>query len=159
MDYAFKISIPILQDKENLNPFKQLTKNQIREYVELFVKHFSQTNDTGESSYIKAEVYETAHIVGINFTMLTHEPNQTILWKENNDSAEIIELLAAMAFQKVSNKLFIQKDVKGIRKSSFYVIKPNQYKYWHKAIAHLDIIEFENTMIESQLRQYQNEPV
>lgn len=159
LDYAFKISIPILQDKENLNPFKRLTKNQIREYIELFVKHFSQTNNTDESSYIKAEVYETSHIVGINFTMLADEPNQTIIWKENNDSAEIIESLAAMAFQKVSDKLFVQKDVKGIRKSSFYVIKPNQYKYWHKAIAHLDIIEFENTMIESQLRQYQNESV
>ncbi len=151
MDYAFEISIPILQDKVNQRPFKELSKRDLSQYAQLFVDHFSRVHNIQEAGYFYVEIYQTAHIAAMHFKIIPQRPAEVLTFKDDQGSENIIELMAGMAFQKVSNKLFIQKDVKGINKDSFYVIKPNQYKYWHRAIARLDIIEFENSMLESRL--------
>ena len=151
LDYAFEISIPILQDKENRKPFNRSSKSELEEYARLFIDHFSRFHSNKETGYFCVEIYQTAHIAAMNFKVTPREPAEVLTWRNDLETEAIIELMAGLAFHKVSNKLFIQKDVKGINKDSFYVIKPNQYKYWHRAIARLDIIEFENTMLESRL--------
>ncbi|MFC2155137.1 class I SAM-dependent DNA methyltransferase [Acidobacteriota bacterium] len=151
LDYAFEISIPILKDKENRKPFNRSSKSELEEYAQLFIDHFSRFHSNKEMGYFCVEIYQTVHIAAMNFKVTPREPAEAISWRNDQNTEGIIELMAGLAFQKVSNKLFIQKDVKGLNKDSFYVIKPNQYKYWHRAIARLDIIEFENTMLESRL--------
>jgi hypothetical protein len=151
LDYAFEISIPILQDKENRKPFKRTSEFELEDYARLFIDHFSRFHSNKETGYFCVEIYQTAHIAAMNFKVTPRKPEKILSWRIDLETGAIIELMAGLAFQKVSNKLFIQKDVKGLNKNSFYVIKPNQYKYWHRAIARLDIIEFENTMLESRL--------
>jgi len=153
LDYAFDISIPMLQDKKNRRPFNASKENELEEYARLFINHFSKFHDNDENGYFQVEIYSTSAIVAMNFKIISQRPDNIIIWENDSESGIVIELLAGIAFQKVSNYLFIQKDVKGIRKNSFYVIKPNQYKYWHRAIARLDIVEFENSMVKSQLEQ------
>jgi hypothetical protein len=46
----------------------------------------------------------------------------------------------------LSDNLFIQKDIKGFEEDFFYIAKPNQYKSWHPALAHLDLFEFINQL-------------
>jgi hypothetical protein len=151
MDYVFEISIPLLQDKRNRKPFNRASKIELEDYARLFIEHFSRLHSSEESGYFSVEIYQTPHIAAMNFKVTPRKPAEVITWRNDQNTGAIIELMAGLAFQKVSNKLFIQKDVKGINKDFFYVIKPNQYKFWHRAIARLDIIEFENTMLESQL--------
>ena len=43
--------------------------------------------------------------------------------------------------------LFVQKDIKGFEETSFYVIKSNEFKNWHRAIARKDLIEFTNPLM------------
>jgi len=45
------------------------------------------------------------------------------------------------------NDLYINRDIKGFGENSFYVIKANEYKNWHRAIARLDISEFMDSLI------------
>ena len=45
--------------------------------------------------------------------------------------------------------LFIQKDIKGFESDGYYVIKPNEYKNWHKAIGYLDFYEFEKAILKA----------
>jgi hypothetical protein len=153
LDYAFKVSIPLLQDKKSHRAFKRLTQEELEEYARLFVNHFSQFHNDDENGYFQVEIYRTSSVVAIDFKITPRKPDNILIQKNSYKSEKVIELIAGTAFQKVSNYLFIQKDVKGIRKDSFYVIKPNQYKYWHRAIARLDIIEFENSMLKSQLEK------
>jgi hypothetical protein len=47
-----------------------------------------------------------------------------------------------LSFENVGQDLFIQKDIKGFENDGFYVIKPNEYKSWHPALAYLDLSEF-----------------
>jgi hypothetical protein len=153
MNYAFEICIPILQGKNNQVPFSPMTEEALNRYASLYVEHFSNFHNSKENGYVQVDIYQTPHIVGMNFKIVSHKPGEIFVWKKDIESEKVIEKVAGMAFQKVSNKLFIQKDIKGINKDSFYVIKPNQHKYWHPAVARLDIVEFENSMMESHLNR------
>jgi hypothetical protein len=156
LDYAFDISIPLLQDKENKKPFRHLKEDELINYTGLFVDHFSQFHHDEKNGYFQVEIYRTPAVIAVNFKIIPHKPTDVITWINSSKNEDVIAMLTGLSFQKVSNRLFIQKDVKGIRENSFYVIKPNQYKLWHPAIARLDIIEFENSMLQSQLKKGKN---
>ena len=47
--------------------------------------------------------------------------------------------------------MYIKKDAKGFSENSFFVLKTNEYKNWHKAIARLDVNEFSNAIWEAEL--------
>ncbi len=159
LDYALNVSIPILKGNvENVekNPSRQPGEDDLSNYARLFVNHFSQFHNDDESGYFQVDIYKTSSLVAMNFSIVREKPINNILWKDNPIEEEVIELLAGMSFQKLSDRLFIQKDVKGIWKDSFYIIKPSQFKYWHRAVARLDIIEFENSMLDSQMEKEKN---
>jgi hypothetical protein len=71
---------------------------------------------------------------------------QTISWvRSKND--QILKLISSLGIRKVTDKLFIQKDIRGFEKEGFYIIKPNEIKLWHKAIAYLDLDEFVDAIL------------
>lgn len=43
----------------------------------------------------------------------------------------------------------MQKDLIGFEKTSFYVIKPNEFKNWHPAVAYLDYYEFKDAFLKA----------
>lgn len=154
LKYATEISIPVFQQGstsknsyKNFRPYEALKLHgqELENYTQILLDYYSKRiyNQTGK--YLQATIYCTKNIVAINFEFQLVEPTESIIWK--TEGKGYLDFLATTAFQKVSSRLFIQKDIKGIRNDSFYVLKPNQYKLWHKAIAHLDILEFDNKMI------------
>ena len=62
--------------------------------------------------------------------------------EKQNYFTQIVRLSVTPNNQQGNNNIFVQKDIKGFEAESFYVIKPNECKNWHPAIAHLDIGEF-----------------
>ena len=46
---------------------------------------------------------------------------------------------------------FINKEIKGFEyeDNSFYIVKPNEFKLWHEAIAYYDLAEFENNKLKT----------
>ena len=63
------------------------------------------------------------------------------------ENSSILELLFVLGVEKITDKLFIQKDVRGFEKDGFYIVKPNEKRLWHKAIAHLDVNEFRDAIL------------
>jgi hypothetical protein len=49
---------------------------------------------------------------------------------------------------QITHNLFVQKDLRGFEKNGFYIVKPNEKRLWHRAIAHLDVNEFANAMLK-----------
>ena len=142
------ISIPLFQGKAVKNLYNKPSREVIEEYVQLFINHFDNYfRELGH--YFFAEVFQAKYVLGINFVIRNEEPANNIQWKNNQDDIRMVELLANKSFSEISNDIFNLKDVKGFEKNSFYVIKPNQYKLWHKAIAYLDINEFSDAILES----------
>ena len=82
-------------------------------------------------------------MIAVNFVISQSEPNEVIEWKGKIENQEkILCHFIGMGFEEQASNLYIQKDIKGFNDSSFYVIKPNEFKVWHEAIAYLDLNEF-----------------
>jgi hypothetical protein len=159
--YAQEITIPILQAKNKKHrevyknprlskPYKKVVDAEISDYVNVFKKHFSKFHNGGTNGYFNVRIFQSENILAIEFYIDDKQHNDE--WSNEPDNEKALELLAGIGFQKVSNELFMQKDVKTLKRDSFSVLKINQYKYWHKAIARLDIIEFSEAMVQSRMQ-------
>ena len=67
---------------------------------------------------------------------------------------KLLEKVASFGFEEITEKLFIQKDIRGFEKDGFYIIKPNEKKLWHKAIAYLDVDEIMDAILKAGKEVY-----
>ena len=55
------------------------------------------------------------------------------------------------------DRKLIQKEIKGFEKNSFYIIKPNEYKCWHRAMAWYDVAEFKEVIQKAEVEHLNEE--
>lgn len=159
IDYALNISIPLFRQKEE--PFKKIQKEQITKYAEVFEEFFTEKFKR-LGKYLKIDIYYVRQeYVTVNI-QINEKPSEHIINfpEEINPNAkfEILTQIFSVP-EKITNDLYIQKDVKGFEKTSFYVVKPNEYKNWHPAIAHLDVNEFYDAIMRSGMRKQKEDKV
>ena len=154
VDYAHEVSIPLINGGENNEIFNAAPGKTLEEYAQLFIDHFGKYFN-GPDRYFHVEIYRAKYIVAINFVVTETKPGQNISWISNKEDSEMVELLSSrLSFSRVSNQIFCQKDIKGFEENSFYIIKPDQYKLWHKAIAYLDLYEFKDAILKAGKKQF-----
>lgn len=160
ISYSQEITIPILQAKNKnykeiyetpklFKPYKEIEKPEIEDYINIFKAHFNKLHNGGERGYFNVKIIQSKSVLACEFSVDSEKRED--FW-EIQTNENILDLLVGLGFQKVNNGLFIQKDIKTLRRNSFSVAKPKQYKYWHKAIARLDLVEFMEAMLQSQNR-------
>jgi hypothetical protein len=99
----------------------------------------------------------------MNFVMKEEKPVNPIIYSENKDIASVLKALAnklsiseIVSTNDIEKNLFIQKDIKGFEDNSFYIIKPNEYKCWHRAMAWYDVAEFKEVIQEAESNELNN---
>ena len=117
---------------------QQTQQAELETYAELFLNHFKHYFNENNDEYLHSEIYVSDNFIGLNFKIDENAPSKLIEFKEDT---EIINLFGNLSIIE-ENTLYVQKDIKGFTENSFYVIKSNEYKNWHPAIARLDIVEF-----------------
>lgn len=147
--YSNEITIPLIMKHKGfekvLSPL--LVGSQvITDYINLFIDSFNEIYSEIDLKLI-VNIKHTKHIIGLFFKIVPQkkEINSILIKKEESNS--ILQFLFSLGIQKITDKLFIQKDIRGFEDDGFYIIKPNEYKLWHKAIAHLDLNEFRNSIL------------
>ena len=162
LDYTTEISIPVFQqgstskkNYKNFRPYQSLKieNDELKLYTQIILDYYKDRINQSEERYLQTTIYCTPNVIAINFEFQSIETSR-IIWK--NEGKGYLDFLATTAFDKISSHLFIQKDLKGVRENSFYILKPNQYKLWHPAIAYLDILELDNKMINLQVNTKEN---
>ena len=95
-------------------------------------------------------VWHTKQLLGMFFDVVPiNIPEENgIIWEDATDK-QILSLLIKLSSEKITDKLFVQKDVRGFKKDYFYIFKPNEKKLWHKAIAYLDSEEFMDAILRT----------
>ncbi len=142
------VSIPLFTGTIIKKLYEEPPVEAIEEYARVFIDHFDKYFKELDK-YFSAEIHRTRYVLGINFVISEEKPANNIQWKNDRNDLKVFELLANKSFSEISNDIFVLKDVKGFDKNSFHVIKPNQYRLWHKAIAYLDMIEFADAILDS----------
>ena len=146
VDYSNNVLIPMMMNfnrSEKLFSPCNLYDEILQEYAQLFIDRFCKKFQSINKKMI-VEIWHTEQIVGMFFKVVNEEKyNLNINWKDGqNDSTKILQQIIGLGVKKITEQLFIQKDVRGFEKDCFYIFKPNEKRLWHKAIGYLDINEF-----------------
>lgn len=102
---------------------------------------------------MSVKIIYNKYAIGFYFTISKNPSNiEQIKWIEEQNISNFIKLSG----NKLLENLFVQKDIKGFEKDGFYVIKPNEYKNWHKAVSYLDFNEFKKAILNAGKKQWKN---
>jgi hypothetical protein len=161
IDYVLDVSRYQFQESKQ-NKFTKPIHTDIpflEKYVNVYVDEFSKIYP---DEYLQVEVYPLEHFIAMNFVFHKVKPksDKTIVFPDKKDEKAILKRLANnLSISQITNaedsskNLYIQKDIKGFEENSFYIIKPNELKCWHRAMAWYDVAEFKDVIENAELNQ------
>ena len=155
LDYALNINRPLITRTQK-NKYevlgklqRTLSKQEIIDYANVYLNRFKRNIDNTERKFV-VRVWQTKQLLGMFFEVVptnTTDEN-SIIWENATDN-QILSLLIKLSSEKITDKLFVQKDIRGFEKERFYIFKPNERRLWHKAIAYLDAEEFMDAILRA----------
>lgn len=119
-------------------------------YAQLFLNRFQANLSNNDQKFI-VEIWHASQIVGMFFKVIPiEEYKENIVWvDQQNDVSGILPFLINISSSKITDQLFVQKDVRGFYKDYFFIFKPNEKRLWHKAIGYLDVHEFSDAILKA----------
>jgi|BioPla2DNA2_1021312.scaffolds.fasta_scaffold09543_3 hypothetical protein len=151
--YTVDVTIPIQMKHKGfeklLLPFGYKEK-KLADYAQLFLNRF-QANLSNDKGKFIVEIWHTKQIIGMFFQVVPlDEYKDDIVWEnKQDDTSGILQFLISIGSSEITDKLFVQKDIRGFEKDYFYIFKPNEKRLWHKAIGYLDVNEFADAMLRA----------
>ena len=153
IDYTLKVNRTLIvgNDIEKRQLFSYIAYNGdiLNTYASLFIERFKSKLDDNKKKFI-VEIWYTKQIVGMFFRMIpASKYSSPVTWVRKQDDAAFLTLLSQIGSEKITDKLFVQKDIRGFDNNGedFFIIKPNEKRLWHKAIGYLDVNEFADAII------------
>jgi hypothetical protein len=167
IDYVLNVSRYQFQDKkesqDKVSEFSTIDGSKreksyvIDKYIEVFKEQLQAVY--GDEA-IEVDIYELNHFTALNFKF---DDTKTSSWKikrdtKDNDEKSVLKMLSKkLSISQITtdatneHNLFIQKDIKGFEENSFYIIKPNEYKCWHRAMAWYDVAEIREAILGAEI--------
>lgn len=137
IDYAIKVQIPLVAG--NKTYWEKVDSTQLREYANVFIKHFSSVLSHGEK-FISASIYKdiAGLYCAVEFVFQNKKPEVSIA---EHDCAKDRKMMMESKFlvNRVNDIFYQIKDVIDFSEESFYIMKTNEQKNWHPAMAKLDL--------------------
>jgi hypothetical protein len=153
LNYSKEILIPMVMRHKNydriFSPCNMKDKILL-EYINLFIERF-KLKFIDDNKRFMVEVWYSRQIIGMFFKVIAEsEYKQDVIWKDKqNEDHSILQTIIKLGVTKITDQLFVRKDVRGFSKDCFYIFKPNEKWLWHKAICYLDINEFADAMLKT----------
>lgn len=154
IDYTKEITIPLINNNQEI--FKPVNKDYIKEYANIFIDTFWEIWNWENSKFFEIDVYSNDYIIWMNFKVVNEKRKEIINFIEDkNNINEIFETFKIWE-SKITKDLYKIRDVRWFNENSFYIIKFNQIKNWHKWLAYIDINEFRDAMMKSGTKKINN---
>ena len=148
INYTLDISMPLITKfngyKNIFNAIKQ-DDQQLKEYAQVYIDRFANSfNRNGKRFTV--EILYSKQVIGMYFKVIDESMfTDEVVFTSDNEN--LLPTITALTSQKLTDALFVQKDVRGFEKEYFYIFKPNEKRLWYKAIAYLDVNEFDDAML------------
>lgn len=146
IDYTVNITTTLLkgnkEEKRKIISKIKFKDDILKKYAEVFTNHFINRFNAN-NNYFEVEILWSEFLIMMKFKIISHPSKEknSIVWSRLDNKQLLINIIQ-LGFENISDNLFLQKDIKGFEEDFFYIAKPNQYKSWHSALAHLDLSEF-----------------
>lgn len=147
IDYAIKIQIPELTNTDIESIYRKVSAENLVDYSECFKKQFTAIYKHVEK-YIAIKLYPNVlnRFSIFEMAVLDGKSDNTIDLVESVDDKVLLSRFCVFSH---NDKFHQIRDVIHFSDNSFFIIKPNFYKYWHPAIAELDLSDVMEQIMES----------
>lgn len=149
IDYSLSFVIPEHSAK-SLNR-RSVRPDDLKDYISIFTNHFEKVFPFHKGYQITAEFEKSAYYIQVSFYIDRHSEEAPRV-----SGKKTIDLFANLSLSQITNRLFVNKDVKIFQSNSFHIIKPDEQKNWHSAIAYSDLSEVRSALLKSAIN---NTPV
>lgn len=148
IDYAIKIQIPELTNTNLESIYKKISAEELVAYSECFKKQFTTIYQRVEK-HISIRLYHNVlnKFSIFELAVLEGKSDTTIDFVKSIDDDKA--LLSRFCVFSHNDKFHQIRDVIHFSDNSFFIIKPNFYKYWHPAIAELDLSDVMEQIMNS----------
>ena len=137
VDYALTIQIPELIGYRGSDAYRKVTVDDLKRYSECFKKQFSAIySQLGKTVSIKLYPNILNCYAAVELFISDDVSQTEDIISECLDDKELFSRFILSAY---NDKFYQMRDVVFFGDSSFYILKPNYYKYWHPAISKLDL--------------------
>lgn len=153
VDFAINVNkfMFVGNDSEKAKLFTSIKPDEsiLQDYAQLYINRFAPSlNHNGKKFMV--EIWHTNQIIGMFFKVINeNEFIQSINVENKQTESAILKFIANLGVDKITDQLFVQKDVRGFEKDYFYIFKPNEKRLWHKAIGYLDVNEFADAILKA----------
>ena len=140
VDYILNVQIPDLTGAEGYRVNDKVNEDDLRNYCKCFFEHFTTIYNRAKH-YIHISLHP---LVGKAYTVMElsisdNKDEQGIFVYDDVDSEKT--MLSKFGVYTYNEKFYQMRDVFYFSSNSFYIIKPNRYKYWHPAMAEIDLAD------------------
>ncbi|WP_330441499.1 Eco57I restriction-modification methylase domain-containing protein [Flavobacterium sp. C4GT6] len=161
IDYSKDIALPVLKRAEETgygkqNIFRPLGASSerdvsyLKKYGEIFLKHFRHRFNSKEK-YFYIKIYISEDFIGFHFIVDKKDNSLGDITIIETTDSKLFTDLGNLGISKITKDLYIQQDVRGFSKNTFYIIKPNELKCWHPAIGYHDLNEFVEALTQAEM--------
>ncbi len=153
IDYALTVNKTMIvgSDTEKALLFAPIDNGDptLINYASLFINRFAKSfNSNGKIFIVK--IWHTKQIIGMLFEIINEVNYKSdILFIDKQNESAIMNFITKLGSENITDQLFVQKDIRGFEKNSFYIFKPNEKRLWHKAIGYLDVNEFADAILKT----------
>lgn len=161
INYSSEISLPVLKRAEDkvtsgenifrpLSLSKENDVNYLKSYANIFIKHFKHRFNSDEK-FFQVKIYIAEDFIGYHFIVDKKPKKEDYIQMLDTKDVELFTNLGNLGIHSVTRDLYIQQDVRGFYKNTFYIIKPNEFKCWHTAVGYHDLTEFIETLAKAEM--------
>lgn len=150
IDYATNVSIPIaIKAKGYERAFQPIKKDDalLTNYAQVYIDRYSNSFNRNGKRFM-VDIHHSEQMIGMFFRVIDEQDFTEEIHVSQTDN-NLLALATKLSSQRITDRLFVQKDIRGFEKEFFYIFKPNEKRLWHKAIAHLDVNEFDDAMLRA----------
>lgn len=157
IDYVLEISRYQFQESKLNRILRKVNNDEkvLTAYSEVFFEEFEKIYS---DEFMSVEIYNLDYFIALNFIFNKEKREKKIQFVKEKDEKIVLEKLTkTLSISRISKEIFIQKDIKGFEENSFYIIKPNEYKCWHRALAWYDSSEIKEAIQSAELERLKSD--
>lgn len=154
LNYSKEITIPLINNDKSI--FEEVWEEYLKSYAKLFLDYFYETWNWENWKYFEIDIYKDKYLVWMNFKVVDKNGNEKIKFIDNENILDEFKDLVNLWEEKITDTFYENRDIRWFNKHSFYIIKYNQKKNWHKWVWQADLSEFIGAMMKSWIKKINN---
>ena len=147
IDYALNVTIPMINNEKT--EYRQASIDDMLTYAKVFQDYWSSIMRS-ENKFIQITLYKDImkKFCVFELNVLEESTDNEIIVKEHFDDNE--NFLTNFMINKINDQFYDIKDIIHFSYSSFYIIKTNEAKNWHKAMGYIDNASVIKSILSSE---------